>query len=162
MSALALFLALVLAVSAAHKLVARARLAAAAARLVGVSPTLGTPLLLAVAASEAMAAFAIVVAPLRTGGAIAAASIWCAYGLALLVRRGEVLDCGCDLSARKKPVGAISILRPFLLAALAMPVIVTTPSAWPVDAPFAAAALLALWFAASELFAFPSHTRIRA
>lgn len=161
MAAVALFLALLLAVSAGHKLVERQRLAGVAARLAGAPAQLGPALLLAAAAYEATAALALIVAPLRPGGALAAAALWSGYALALLHHRGERLDCGCDFVRREKPIGTFAIARSALLAALAVAVAVSPAAAWTLDAPFAALALLALWIAASELSALPARERIR-
>lgn len=160
MASLSLFLALLLAVSAGHKLVARERLGAVAARLVGLPLALGQPLLLAAAACELLAATALMVPMLHFAGALAAMAIWLGYGLALLRRRGEVLDCGCDLAAREKPVDGFAIVRPFVLVLLAGAAAYLPLEAWTVDAPFAALALLALWFAAAELSVLPHAATI--
>ena len=159
MSGLPLFLALLLAVSAGHKALDRARLAPVAARLASVPAWLGAPLLLAAAALEAAAAIAMALAPLRPEGALAGAAIWLAYGLALLRRRGEVLDCGCDLVRRERPVGTFAIGRPLLLALLAAGVAALPPAGFSADAPFAALGLIALWFAAAELSHLPRRER---
>lgn len=61
MAALTLFLALLLALSAGHKLVARATMAPLAARLAGTHRALGMVALLAAAAVEALAALAMLI-----------------------------------------------------------------------------------------------------
>lgn len=156
MAGLWLFLALLLAGSAVHKLVARDRLAMTAARLTATPAALGPALLLAAASFEALAAAALLAAPMRTAGALAAAALWSGYAVALLARRGEVLDCGCDLVRRERPVGNAAIARPALLAGLAAALAALPPAPLTVDAAFAALALLALYLAASELAALPS------
>lgn len=162
MAALALFLAAVLALAALHKGLARARLAASAARLAGLPLALG-PIVLALAATlEALAALALLLPGLKAVGALGAGALWLSYALALWRRRGERLDCGCDLSAREKPVGTTQVLRALLLAALAGAVaLAPAGSAFPADAPFAALALLALWFAGGELLNIPQAGWVR-
>lgn len=161
MAALALFLALVLLGAAAHKAMQRDRLALAVARLLGLSAPIASLVLVLAAVLEALAALAIMIPQTAAGGLFAAALIWALYAAALLRRWGAVLDCGCDFAAREKPVGTITILRPAILAALAAGCALAPPAVWTVEAPFAAAALFALWFAASELAALPASTRHR-
>ena len=155
-AALAFFLAMVLAISAGHKLIDRRRLAAATARLAGVPAPLGTPLMLSAAACETLAALGLAIPPLRMGGALVAAALWTIYALALLRHRGGPLDCGCDFVRREKPVDTVAIFRPALLAALALVIAFAPAAPMTLDAPFAAMALYALWVAASELSALPS------
>lgn len=157
MAGLWLFLATLLAVSAGHKLVARDRLAVAAARLAGAPLALGPALLLAAACVELLAALALVMPLLQVAGAIVAAALWAFYAAALFIRRGQVLDCGCDFIRREKPVTAATAARPAVLALLATMVAATPAAAFAIDTPFAALALLALYFAASELMALPSR-----
>ncbi|MBD3728165.1 MAG: hypothetical protein IE933_00500 [Sphingomonadales bacterium] len=159
MAAVTLALILLLVASAAHKFIQRDSMAPVTARLVGVPAAAGALVLLLAASAEILAALALVMPATRLGGAMAAAAIWTSYAVALLRHRGSVLDCGCDLVRREKPVGLFAILRPVLLAAAALSVALVPPRGWTVDAPFAAAALLALWFAASELAAIPAFSR---
>ncbi|WP_225010326.1 MauE/DoxX family redox-associated membrane protein [Novosphingobium percolationis] len=161
MTALPLFLALVLGGSALHKALDRQRLASAAARLVGVRPSHGLLLLVAAAGVEAIAALCLLAPALRSTGGLLAAGLWVLYGLALARRRGETLDCGCDLVARERPVATWQIVRAFALAALALLVSALPAAGFGLDAPFAAAAFLALYLAASELSAIP-HPRWRS
>lgn len=155
----ALFLALLLAGSAVHKAIAHDRLASVASRLTGLRAQ-GITLLIVAGTLEAVAAACLVVADLRDAGLLLATAVWSAYAVALLWHRGETLDCGCDLVVREKPVDWPLIARPAVLAAMAA--FVSTLPAAPigVDAPFAAAGLLALYLAASELLAIP-HPRWR-
>lgn len=159
MAAITLALILLLAVSAAHKFIERERMALVTSRLLGVPFQMGATLLLMVAVAELLAAIAMCLPATRMGGAIAGAALWSSYTIALLRHRGAVLDCGCDLVRREKPVGLFAILRPALLAILAFATALVAPADWSVEVPFAAAALLALWFAASELAAIPASTR---
>jgi len=159
MAGLWLFLAVLLATSAGHKLIARERLAVAAARLAGMPLAMGPALLLASASAEVLAALALLAEPLRQAGAIAASALWSLYAVALFARRGQVLDCGCDFVRRERPVAAPAIARPALLAVLALIVASQPVTGFQADAPFAAMALLALYFAASELAAIPALRR---
>lgn len=159
MAGLWLFLAALLAISAGHKLIARERLAVAAARLAGMPPAMGPALLLGSASAELLAALALVADPIRQAGAIAATALWSLYAMTLFARRGQVLDCGCDFVRRERPVAIPAIARPALLAGLALVVASQPLTGFQPDAPFAAMALLALYFAASELAALPSPQR---
>lgn len=159
MAGLWLFLAAMLAISAGHKVVARDRLAIVAARLAGAPAGLGHALLLTAASAEGLAALALAAGPLRQAGALAAAAIWTGYAVALFARRGQVLDCGCDFVRRERPVALPAIFRPAALAVLALAVATAPDPAFAIDAPFAALALLALYFAASELTALPLPAR---
>jgi uncharacterized membrane protein YphA (DoxX/SURF4 family) len=161
MQPVALFLAALLAASALHKLLARARLVTVTARLAGVTMPSAALLLALAATLEALAALALLVPVLSGGAALAAAALWLGYGLTLWRHRGKVLDCGCDLVAREKPVDGTAIARPLLLAALAIAVALTRTPIWTLDAPFAALALLALWFAVGELHSIPKLARHR-
>ena len=159
MAALSLFLALVLLSAAAHKAIARDRLALVVARLLGLTAPIAALVLVMAAVLEALAALAILLPATAAGGLLGAALIWTLYALALLRRRGAVLDCGCDFAAREKPVGPVTILRPAILAALAALAALAPRAVWSIETPFAAAALVALWFAASELAALPATAR---
>lgn len=159
MAALALFLALVLIGAAAHKAVQRERLTHAVQGLIGLNAPMAALVLALSGVLEGLAALAILIPATAAGGFIAAAAIWTLYALALLRRRGAVLDCGCDFAARDKPVDTAMILRPAGLAVLALGCVLVPPAAWTIETPFAAAALLALWFAASELAVLPARAR---
>ncbi|HQS96152.1 MAG: hypothetical protein B7X90_02550 [Novosphingobium sp. 17-62-19] len=160
MTALTLFLALLLAGSAAHKALSRDRMVAAAARLTGLYRQ-GQLVLIAAGCLELAAATALLIPVLRPTGALIAAGVWLGYALALLRLRGQTLDCGCDLVAREKPVGRAQILRPAALSLLALILsLLPADPSFALDAPFAAAAMLALYLGASELLAIP-HPRWR-
>ena len=162
-AALALFLALLLTISAAHKVIDRRGLAPVAAKLAGAPGAVGAPLLLAAATIEALAALMILAAPQPWLGAGLAAALWFAYALPLLRLRGEKLDCGCDFTRRAKPVDAFAIARPMLLALLAIALAASGERFAPtIETPFAALALLALWFAAAELAALRAFSRSAA
>ncbi|WP_176593632.1 MauE/DoxX family redox-associated membrane protein [Sphingobium sp. EM0848] len=155
MAALPLFLAMLLGMSAVHKAVDRERLALAAARLAGARQQAGPLLLIAAGAAEMTAALCWLVPALRLVGAVIAIALWAGYALALLRRRGQSLDCGCDLVARERPVGLAQILRPVALALLAAGAVLVPQAPFTLDAPFAAAAFLALFLGASEILAIP-------
>lgn len=156
MAALVLFCAALLAASALHKAMSRERLAGAAARLAGVGPVPGQLLLILAGTLELVAAACLLAAPLRTVGALIAAMVWSAYALALARRRGESLDCGCDLAARTKPVTNALVLRAMGLAVLGGIIALFPVAPVTLDAPFAAAGLLAIYLGASELIAIPT------
>lgn len=164
--ALALFLALVLAGAAIHKLVDGDRLAGATGRLLGLNPPLARTVMLAAAALEAAGALALFPTASRPLGAAIAAFVWLAYGIALLAarRRGEsAMDCGCSFATHRGGIDSFTLLRPFALAAIAVLVIlVPNPSAFTVEPLFAALALYALLLAAGELAALPSTRRSHA
>ena len=159
MSALGLFLALLLLVSALHKYVARDQLAVATAKLVGVSAQFGPLFLLAAGLVEICAAFVLLLSAWPLVGALMAAALWGLYALALLARRGQSLDCGCDFTRRAKPVTWGAVLRPLVLMSLALLWATSPERALHWDTPFAALALLVLYFAATELAALPSRVR---
>lgn len=156
MAALALFCAVLLAASALHKALSRERLVEATARLAGVGPVPAQMLLILAGTLELVAAACLLAAPVRALGAVIAALVWGTYALALARRRGETLDCGCDLAARSKPVSTALVLRAAGLALLAGIVAVMPDTPFTLDAPFAAAGLIALYLGASELLAIPA------
>ena len=159
MRALALFLAMVLTLSALHKLRDGDRLRLATGRLAGVAGPLSTVLMVLAGAVEAVAALCLELPEAVPAGAAIAALLWLAYGFALWRRRGEVLDCGCDLQARPRAVDRAQIARPLVLAALAIAAaaspatLATLPLAF--DA-MAACGALALYFAALDIMAIPA------
>ena len=155
MAELALFLALLLAVSAGHKIVAHQRLGEAAARLAGVPQSLGPVVSNAAAAVELAAALALLFPGTRPIGALIAAVLWSGYALLLARRIGSRLDCGCSLKRSEKPITALHPARAGLLAAFAVLVAFVPATPATLLTPFAAAALLALYFAADELIAIP-------
>jgi hypothetical protein len=156
MAALTLFCAALLAASALHKATARDRLAAATAKLAGTGALGGQLLLIVAGTVEVFAATCLLIEPLRLAGALIAAALWAGYGLVLARRHGQTLDCGCDLAARAKPVTWALVLRSAALAVLAGGVALLPTTPFTLDAPFAAAGLLALYIGASELLAIPS------
>jgi uncharacterized membrane protein YphA (DoxX/SURF4 family) len=160
-AALSLFLAALLALATTHKLLDRARLVPVAARLAGCGLPAASLLLALAACAEALAGLALLMAELRSGGALAAGLIWLGYGALLARRRGETLDCGCDLLPRERPVDDFAIARPLVLVLLALLAGLLPGTSWSIDTPFAALAMLALWFAAAELQAIPKLARIR-
>lgn len=161
MAAVGLFLALLLGASALHKVLARERLGPIVARLAGVTAPLGFVLLALAATVEALAGISLLLPPLQAGGACVAAMLWTVYALALLRHRGKVLDCGCDFAAREAPVDSFTMLRPVVLAAIALGFAGWAPTGLSLETPFAALALAALWFAASELHSIPSTRSAR-
>ena len=155
MTALALFLALVLATAAAHKVHSRDRLGAAAARLAGVSRSMGDIFLVLAGACEAIAAVYLVTPAAMLAGAMIAAVVWASYALTLWRRFGEVLDCGCEIVVRPRPVGLEQIMRAGLLAGFAFVVAILPTATLGWEPMFAAAGLFAVYLAASEIMSIP-------
>lgn len=155
MDAISLFLALVLAVSAAHKLLAPERLAIAAARLAGVQPVVGPLLSLAAAALEMVAALALLFAESRIIGCAIAALLWAAYAVLLARRIGTRLDCGCSFGRGEKPVTFGIISRAAGLAVIAVAAGIVPSGPFTIQSLFAAVGLLVLYLAHDELLAIP-------
>jgi Methylamine utilisation protein MauE len=155
MTALALFLALVLATAAAQKAVDPARHGTAAARLTGATARLGPMLALAAGSLEALAALALLAPDTRRFGAGAVAGLWALYTALLLRRRGETMDCGCSLGARQRPVGPYAIARGGLLTGVALTVTLAPREPFAAVSVLAAAGLFSLCVAADQLAAIP-------
>ena len=152
--ALALFLALVLASAAGHKLYARERLVFATSRLLQVNAGLALPAMLGAAAVEAAAALALVIPQTRTTGAVLAVALWGVYfaALAAAARRGDgLLDCGCSFGTHAQGIDRFVLLRPLVLGALALAVAVLPTGGLDPVTPFAALAFFTAYLAAGEL-----------
>lgn len=120
-STFALLIAIVLAASACHKLVARDRLAASAARLTGVPSALGAPLSFAAASVEVLAGIAILLPGGQTLGASLAFTLWAIYAILLYRRRAQPdFDCGCDFGSPKVHHRQRTYVRASMLALLAL------------------------------------------
>lgn len=161
MTIFALFLAIVLASAAAHKLLATERLAAATANLLALELPTGQVLTMAAAALEAIAALALLWPATRTIGAVIAAVLWLAYGTAMLLahRRGAAFDCGCDFGRRSKAIDRYALWRAPVLAMMAVLVAVLPSAAAVAESAFGALALFSLYLAVSEIAALPSPHR---
>jgi len=159
MSALTLFLALLLASSVLHKALAHKRLAQVAGVLTGLRGQ-GMLALIVAGTIELVAAACLLVPATHFTGGLLAALVWAGYALTLLRKRGRVLDCGCDLVAREKAVDGLLVARPAALAVLALIAGAMPFAELEIETPFAAAGLLALYLAGSELLAIP-HPRWR-
>lgn len=151
MAEISLFLALVLMISAVHKLVERERLSVASARLLGVPAALGPALSTGAAAYEAVVALALLFPASLPVGALLAAALWCLYGVALARRFGSTQDCGCSFASREKRVDAFAVARAFGLAALALATLALPISPFTILTPFAAIGVLTLYLALGEL-----------
>lgn len=151
MLALALFLSLVLAVAAAHKALHREQMVSATARLTETKPAIAAMIGIAAAGLEAVAALALLLPDTRSIGAGIAAVLWVGYGLALMRRLGETLDCSCDFGSKAKPVGLFAVSRAFALAVLGVMLVLLPSAPLTPDAPFAALAFFALYVAAGLL-----------
>lgn len=159
MAELSLFLALVLAMAAGHKLLDRERLAASAVALTGAPVALGASISLAAAAYEAATALALLLPATRPAGAMLAAILWAAYGFALWRRLGMALDCGCNFAQRAKPVDPFAVARAFGLAALAVAVVLAPALPLTILSPFAALGFLALYLALGEVMSITIFER---
>lgn len=160
----ALFLAIILAAAAAHKLAERARLTQATAGLLSLAPAVAMPIMMAAAAVEFSAALALLFPSSRAAGALLAALLWAAYGTALLAarRRGDgAIDCGCDFGARKSGIGRFAIARAFALSAAALLLCLSPAGGGDIgiQSIFAALAFVALLYAAGELANLPAPSR---
>lgn len=158
---IALFLGIVLAMAAAHKLAERTRLTQATAGLLRLAPALAMPATMAAAAIEFAAALALLIPASRPAGALLAALLWAGYGAALVAahRRGDGgIDCGCDFGARRRGIGRFTIIRAFALAAAALLVSLSPAGGGGIDVQsiFAALAFVALLFAAGEIANLPA------
>lgn len=155
---LGLFAALLLLGSALTKARDPARARTATGRLTGTYGTFAALLALGAGLVEVAAGVGLIAAPLTgvMGPALAAALLWAAYAIALGLRRGQVLDCGCDWAGTARPIDAAQVLRPALLALLALGLGLrgATDMPGPIDG-IAAIALFALYGAAAEILAIP-------
>lgn len=155
-SVVALFLAAILGLSAAHKLVERVRLASATGDLLRLHAAVAIPITMAAAAVEVAAALALVFPASRPVGAAMAALVWSIYAVALVAarQRGDIaIDCGCDFGKRSSGIGGYAIGRAFALVAVALVLCVAPASegGLGIDSLFAALGFLALYFAAGEI-----------
>ena|SRR5271165_3160192 len=116
-----LFLALLLCVSALHKILWRSRTQHAVAELSGLGRRGAGVALFAAAAAE-FAAAGWTLAQSAAQGALLAALIWSGYfaliARAVLAGRREI-DCGCSFGATHRPLGAFHLWRAATLVALA-------------------------------------------
>jgi hypothetical protein len=116
------FLALLLLLSAAHKLAAPGRARGALRQLTGLPTAYGAAGLGAVCLSEAAAAILLLLPAARLAGAELAALVWGGYLLFMLraLRRGAVgIDCGCSFGRTHRALGGYQIVRNLVLLLLA-------------------------------------------
>ncbi len=119
----ALFLALLLCVSALHKILWRARAQRATADLTGLAWRGAGIALIVAASAEVGAAGSMLLRATPAFGALLAAAIWSGY-CAVIARaigagRREI-DCGCSFGAEQRPLGRFQLLRAAGLAAIAL------------------------------------------
>lgn len=123
---LAVFQALLLAASAAHKASTWSRSLGVMRQFGGVPGSLTRAALGTVIASEVVAALLLLVPAYRAAGAILAAALWTVY-LALILRailqNRRDLECGCSFGLSSgptsRPLGAFQLLRNGVLAGIA-------------------------------------------
>jgi hypothetical protein len=161
---LAAFVAVLLAVSAGHKVVKWSYSRNVVREFAGLPHHVATAALAAAALGEAVAGVLLLLpgAHLRMIGASLAAAIWAAYLVfilrAVLQGRREV-DCGCSFGsgagANHRPLGAFQIGRNAVLLGLAILVAASARGAVPVQGSqlLAACALLALYGALDQVMA---------
>jgi hypothetical protein len=154
---IAAFLALLLAASAAHKVLGFTRARSAAHEFAGVPRTAAAAAAAAVIFAETLGATLVIVPSWREAGAWLAAALFGAYlGLIAraIVERREV-DCGCSFSNAPHPLGAFEATRNGVLVVLAMLAALSSAAdgAWPVSASqaVAACALFALYAALDQV-----------
>lgn len=126
----ALFLAVLLGASAAHKVIDRPRMATAISELTGTSLALAPPILAAVIALEAVTALLLILPDSAAIGAFLAALIWLTYlsFIVMAIARGRRdLDCGCSFGRHHAPLGQYEIIRNLILVTLAGIVIAAPP-----------------------------------
>jgi hypothetical protein len=151
---LGIFLAFVLLIATAHKLLEPARYGASAAQLIGAPMSTGMLAARAAGVVEGLAALALLMEATRQAGAIIAAALWLIYSLAVwrAAARGALFDCGCTLVGRARKPSGLSPLSPLFLAFGAVVLAVAPGEAGLMaEAPFAAVAFLCLRFAAEEI-----------
>ena len=118
----AAFLAVLLIVSAAHKVLDRRRMAGSVRALAGIGGGLSVAALGCAALAEFAAGIALILPATRLIGAVAAAVIWSGY-LRLILRAVDEgradIDCGCTFGRRSAPLGMFDAARNLTLVALA-------------------------------------------
>ena len=155
MAAVTIFMALLLGLSAAHKVLSPERLVSAAARLTGVRLVYGQMLGICAAALEGLSAVLLLFDETRVLGAGIATGLWAGYAALLWLRRGESLDCGCSFGKREKPVDLPTMARPAGLAVIGMTAILLPADSITIESLFAGFGFVALYVALDELMAIP-------
>lgn len=158
----AAFGALLLWVSAGHKIVKWTHSRQVVLEFVGLPSSLAAPALAGVIGTEVGAGLLLLCtsASFRLPGAVLAASVWGMYlGLIAraVVRGRRDLDCGCSFGANHRPLGVFQMARNLVLIALAVAVAVVSAAEASVAIQFsqllAACALLALYGALDQVMA---------
>lgn len=146
----AIFLAGLLGLSAAHKLVARERAVAAARALTRLGDAARFAVWAAVA-SEASLSIAVAWPATRPVGAFGAGALWAMY--ALLIRlNGGADDCGCTFGPSRTHRPGPAVLRNALLCSLAVAVASAPGRSAPIGmSVLAAAGLLTLYVAFDQV-----------
>jgi hypothetical protein len=119
---LAIFQALLLAVSAVHKSLKWSHSQGVVRQFAGVPRSLAASALLIVIVGELVAAVLSIVPAYRGAGAMLAALLWTLY-LALIVRAiiqgRRNVDCGCSFGPAARPLGSFQVARNTVLAGIA-------------------------------------------
>jgi hypothetical protein len=162
---LAVFLALLLALSAVHKALRWSHTRAVVHEFGGVPRAAAGAAAAGALLAEMLAAALLLVPAWRASGALLAALLWGAY-LALMLHRlrkgRRDVDCGCSFGTARHALGAFAVVRNAVLVACAVLVGVSAAGgAEPVAASqvLAAAAFLALYAALDQLQSLPPLRR---
>ena len=151
------FLALLLLLSAAHKLAAPGRARWALHQLTGLPTAYAVAGLAALCLSEAAAAVSLLLPAGRLAGAELAAVVWGGYLFFMVraLRRGAAgVDCGCSFGRSHRPLGGYQIVRNLVLLLLAACVGLCAAVSPPVSAVGGGAQVsLAQWLGALALLA---------
>lgn len=156
---LAAFEALLLAASAAHKMVRWSHSRTVVRRFAGVPAALASATLAGVVLIELAAAAMLVMPAQRAPGALLAGCLWAAY-LALIARAilqgRRDADCGCSFGSSQRPLGWFQLWRNALLLLLAAVIAWASPASGAAlqgSQLIAAGALLALYGALDQVMA---------
>jgi hypothetical protein len=157
---MAAFQALLLAVSAIHKLARWTRSLSIMREFAGVPGALAAPALGAAAAVELTAGALLTVPAWCAAGAVLAGLVWTLY-LVLIVRAiadgRRDADCGCSFGTASRSLGSFQVARNLVLTALAFAIAAVSAFNGPVPAPgtyvLGGLAFLALYGALDQVMA---------
>jgi hypothetical protein len=128
----AAFLALLLIVSASHKLVRPAQMRTVIEGFARIPPRFARLALIGVILAELVAGLCLGFSAGRAAGALLAAIIWSSYLLLILraiIQGRRHVDCGCSFGVSSRPLGAYQALRGLILIGLALFVAALLPYA---------------------------------
>jgi hypothetical protein len=123
MAQMALFEALLLAATAAHKAATWSKSRDVMQKFAGVPASLAASALVTAIAAELAVGTLLIVPQYRAAGAISAALIWTGYLLLIVraIRSGRRdVDCGCSFGPTARPLGRVQLGRNAVLAGVAL------------------------------------------